>query len=459
MTESRSSQVSLGLNVQASRQDACDRSDSVDGALVSLLNEYNRCRQPIEVSFRHLIGTIPVNDLSHSIYPYPARLLRQIPRFLLRSKLLIEPGNLVLDPFCGSGTVLVEARAAGLNSWGIDSNPFARLLSEVKTTPLPQSETLRALAQVLRLAKRSRSNDGPTVVNVDFWYSESAKKALGRLYCAIHDGDYGGDIQRFLLVALALTAERCSRRDPRIPVPVRRENWQSTSATSREVWTTFDASSRFLAGRIASIPSGTELKTIIAGEHAADSRALFDAELCRLLPRPRMILTSPPYGAAQKYVRSTSLALGWTGLCQPEGLAALEQRMTGREHLRKSEITNLEVPLATIAQEVALIAKRDQVRAAIYADYFREMDKALSSLAQLLDTDGVFVLVAGTNHVSGYSMQTHAHLRSLACRNGLRPILELHDTIRGRTLLTKRDGSRGIPLTYEAIHILKKDVA
>src|SRR5262245_44009712 len=104
--------------------------------LHALLQRYATKARPIDVSFRQLVGPIPVNDLSHAIYPYPARLLRQIPRFFLHCEQIVSKGDVVLDPFCGSGTVLVEARAAHVTGWGIDSNPFARLLSAVKTTPL-----------------------------------------------------------------------------------------------------------------------------------------------------------------------------------------------------------------------------------------------------------------------------------------------------------------------------------
>jgi DNA modification methylase len=47
--------------------------------------------------------------------------------------------DVVLDPFCGSGGVLVEARLAGLNSVGIDINPLACLLAEVKSNPIDPS--------------------------------------------------------------------------------------------------------------------------------------------------------------------------------------------------------------------------------------------------------------------------------------------------------------------------------
>jgi len=75
--------------------------------------------------------------LTHGLHPYPARMVPQIARKLL--KMYAQKNDVVLDPFCGSGGVLVEARLAGLNSVGIDINPLACLLAEVKSNPIDPS--------------------------------------------------------------------------------------------------------------------------------------------------------------------------------------------------------------------------------------------------------------------------------------------------------------------------------
>jgi site-specific DNA-methyltransferase (cytosine-N4-specific) len=74
----------------------------------------------------------------HGIHPYPAKFIPQIPRALLK---LFHPGDdsPVLDPFCGSGTTLVEAMFAGMPSIGIDVHPLATLIAKVKTTPINAS--------------------------------------------------------------------------------------------------------------------------------------------------------------------------------------------------------------------------------------------------------------------------------------------------------------------------------
>lgn len=61
---------------------------------------------------------------------YPARYVPQVPGVLIGY--LSSPGDHVLDPFCGSGTTLVEARRLGRSAVGIDINPVATLTAKSK---------------------------------------------------------------------------------------------------------------------------------------------------------------------------------------------------------------------------------------------------------------------------------------------------------------------------------------
>lgn len=85
--------------------------------------------------------------LTHSLHPYPAKYIPQIPKTLIRE--LASTGDTVLDPFCGSGTTLVEALRLECHAVGIDANPLACLISRAKSTPLSEDEIqiLRQLAE------------------------------------------------------------------------------------------------------------------------------------------------------------------------------------------------------------------------------------------------------------------------------------------------------------------------
>ncbi len=81
--------------------------------LCSLIAKYQDRRRPITINFRKLIPQLNYSDrCTHLVHPYPAKLLAHIPAFFLANDLMSQPGDIVLDPFCGSGTVLIEGQLA-----------------------------------------------------------------------------------------------------------------------------------------------------------------------------------------------------------------------------------------------------------------------------------------------------------------------------------------------------------
>ena len=74
---------------------------------------------------------------THWIHWYPAKMFHRIPAEILGS--FAGERLTVLDPYCGSGTVLLEAALQGHRAVGADVNPLARLISTVKTRRLDTS--------------------------------------------------------------------------------------------------------------------------------------------------------------------------------------------------------------------------------------------------------------------------------------------------------------------------------
>jgi DNA methylase len=73
----------------------------------------------------------PVSGFTHNFYRYPARFSPALVRAAISA--FSRPGDVVLDPFVGGGTTLVEALAAGRQAIGIDISELATFVSEVKT--------------------------------------------------------------------------------------------------------------------------------------------------------------------------------------------------------------------------------------------------------------------------------------------------------------------------------------
>ncbi len=100
----------------------------------------------------------------HGFHSYPARLHPRTARALVDG--LSQLGDKVLDPFCGSGTVVVEARLAGRRAHGCDVNPLAVRLAELKARGASATEATRLVDLAHRVAEHAEDRRvrraGPT---------------------------------------------------------------------------------------------------------------------------------------------------------------------------------------------------------------------------------------------------------------------------------------------------------
>ena len=81
--------------------------------------------------------------LTHNVHRYSGKFIPQIAARVI--SLLTQPGELVVDPYCGSGTTLLESAVLGRRAFGLDLNPLAVLIARVKTTPISEA-TLNTLS-------------------------------------------------------------------------------------------------------------------------------------------------------------------------------------------------------------------------------------------------------------------------------------------------------------------------
>lgn len=101
-----------------------------------------------------------ITGFTHGMYRYPAAAPPDLIREIVET--YTEPGDLVLDPFVGGGTTLVEALAQGRRAVGTDANTLAIFVARAKTTPL----SARAWESVYRwLAKRPLRRTQPPEVS------------------------------------------------------------------------------------------------------------------------------------------------------------------------------------------------------------------------------------------------------------------------------------------------------
>ena len=100
--------------------------------------------------------------LTHDLHPYPTKYIPQIPGNIISR--LSHRGELILDPFGGSGTTALEAVRIGRRAVSIDANPVGTIIGKVKTCNLDRTSITDLHA--IRCSLAARVNDLPRDPNV-----------------------------------------------------------------------------------------------------------------------------------------------------------------------------------------------------------------------------------------------------------------------------------------------------
>lgn len=354
--------------------------------------------------------------LTHGLHAFPAKCPPQLVRWALER--YSAPGDLVVDPFCGSGTTLVEARLNGRASIGIDLDPLCCLISQVKVEPLDDEQLASASEYVLSrvtalLEVEPQALLAPSIHNRERWFLPEVSYALAALKVAIQDLRTSDSIRRFFYLALSsLIVARSSVANARDLVHSRHHF--NAHATPPDVLGRFARRCKTMRRQVAAFGAQASVE-LQAEVIRADTRALpLQDGIARL------IFTSPPYCNALDYTRTHALAVAW--LADVLGTSIDEYRLLGRRYIgtdraRKSHRLNGQLDgfdSPTAAWAVMQVGAADPVSAGVLARYFVDMRQALAECSRVLLPGGHLVLVICPSRIRGVDVPTHRALAEIA---------------------------------------------
>lgn len=138
---------------------------------------------PEEIVLPKILNANKTTPMTHNFHPFSAKFIPQIPHIMIEK--FTDEGDVVLDPFCGSGTTLVEAKLRNRNAIGTDIHPIGVLMSKVKITKLSNSEILlikNAIYQIGGNIKETYNKKDfeiqMTFPNRDHWFERKVLKEL-----------------------------------------------------------------------------------------------------------------------------------------------------------------------------------------------------------------------------------------------------------------------------------------
>lgn len=250
------------------------------------------------------------------IHPYPAKFISDIPKAFLKI-IPIPPNTLVMDPFCGSGSTLLESQKAGYPCIGIDLNPIACLISRVKTGHMPGT-FLEVSKNVLQQAQSTKSDLWKEIPNVDHWFKPGIYEALASLVKAIEIAPQ--ENKDLLQLALSSIIVRVSNQDSDTRYAAVAKN-----VTKKDVFLHFESSCKKLE------------KVLNERKHKLISTKVIESDILKIKSnqikrKVGLIITSPPYPNAYEYWLYHKYRMWWLGY---NPLAVKKDEIGARAHFFK----------------------------------------------------------------------------------------------------------------------------
>ena len=297
---------------------------------------------------------------THGLFPYRGKFHPQMIKGLLNA-MGLRPGNTVLDPMMGSGTVLIEAALMGIKSIGLDASPFCRFMAQAKldglTIPLePLKAACRDSHSVFEHFKNKAGQPvagskvryfAPSEPPGDMFQDSLSIFAYEPSFGVLPGGCELTAVYKFLLLAYLDSAgynERSERKTP----------YQQFHSILERYY--------FVVEKIQNVLAGCESEIARAQALQGDARKLpLESDSID------GILFSPPYSFAIDYLENDSFHLKFLGV----DLEKLRQEMVG---LRGR----------TLRQK--------------FEFYQADMDHVMAECARVLKPGGFCTVVIGTNN-------------------------------------------------------------
>ena len=295
----------------------------------------------------------------HRLHPYLGKFIPQIVEIFLRK---FEPTT-VCDPFCGSGTTLVEAGSLGINAVGCDISEFNTLMTKVKTDKydldLLESEVHDALNRVLSKPALSLREERVPYVPSDFLVSWFAPPALDSLlrYQSLISSYRHSDVLKVILSRSARSARQTTHFDLDFPKQPQTEPYHCYKH-SRICTPTKDAAQflkRYSLDTLRRIREFAEMRKDVALSIITDDTRTVE------FPRHDLVVTSPPYVGLIDY---------------------------HEQHRYSYELLGLEWKAS---QEIGPAAKGNSLKAR--AEYVDGMVESFKNVKKSLATDGRMVVI------------------------------------------------------------------
>ncbi|MFX0182773.1 MAG: DNA methyltransferase [Candidatus Hodarchaeota archaeon] len=456
-----------------------------------------------------------MNYLTHNLYSYPAKFIPHVPYYVI-SKYMKKKNRVILDPFAGSSSTVVEALHMGHNSICIDLNPLTNFLTKVKTQRLDfmlvnkNSLTLNSflkenksgiqasvkvdLQEFIVSMKASNETFYPNWENIDHWYPEEFKYIISNMWGFIYSVEnvypesfinlvkltalyisrylsYGArDIPKLFRSKRRIEQVKKLRKkvknDPNLPYEVFQKkllhNYKQmlnlTRILEKENLTP-EYEFELTKDNIRNQDESKKKIICLGNTDISTFTSPIDGEFVDL------IVTSPPYIYAQEYMRSTKLDLYWLNLINDTKVRELTKKELGTK--KNTDTHTIKEKLKSINSFITITEILDRKEKKKYGkpnkytvmtyNYFYDMYRIISKIYRYIKQDGIFALFIGNPTVLGNQIPCHAIFSEFFLDLGMRIEEFGYDEILSPRLLKGRQNESPDGMNAEWLIVARKN--
>lgn len=447
-----------------------------------------------------------VREYTHGIHNYPAMMVCPISRNIMKLVKEVQNVEIVLDPFMGSGTVLVESMLAGVkNIYGSDINPFAIYLSKVKTTRLNMTllqqitqslyhqiedvfnqyalqinradEIMRDVYNLDLTAKAGWGDDAPKHLqkyiqdneididvpnfkNIGYWFKPRVILLLSLIKREIN-GITDRDIRDYIFAAFSETIRFVSNR--------RNGEFKMFRMPSSKVETFEpDVIREFTTILNRNIEKMSSFDKACADLGAESSVSILKNNATSLEDIPNnsvdLVITSPPYGDSRTtvaYGEYSRLSLQWLDMFEmsEKEIMGIDKTLMGGSKFRNG--FNYTVPSITLRTSLERIKDADLERAGDVYSFYLDLSNSISAISDKTKSGGYQFWVVGNRTVKGEVLLTDQIISEIAAQYGLQHVHTVDRNIINKVMPslnspTNESGVKSCTMSNEHIVILRK---
>lgn len=393
-----------------------------------------------------------VTAYTHIIHKYPSKFIPQIPRWAITE--YSKQGDLILDPFSGSGTTAIESMIYGRNAVALDINPLAVLISKVKTTPIDPNRLIEVYEELIRNYNSDREikkNQVPNIPNIEKWFTEESIRNLSILKHYIKQIN-DKDVREFFLVTFSAIIRKTSNAEYRS---------QKTYISSRfkkepsDVYKIFNRRfNQYLNGMkdFYEVCKKNNCKSTIFVGSADKVSDIINKNSIDLA------ITSPPYVTAVEYPAVFKLEYQWLDFFEDNEINEHRKSYIGTDRVYKNEYDILHLMnVKEIDDKLREIYNNNKKKAHIIYKYLVGMENNFKEVHKVLKEGGRYLVVVGNNSVMNIEIELSEFLIILAKLVGFEFEKIFSYKIKDRHLIIPRNGKGRIIEKDWMIVLNKKD--